>query len=205
MSTFWDKVAKVYDISEKTNKKVNDTMAECVAEEIKQGARVLDCAAGTGMLTLAAAKNAAHVVCTDYSAEMLKVAKKRSWKEGYHNISFSRRDIYNLKDADNTYDTVIAGNVIHLLDEPEKAFAELVRVTKKGGKIIIPTYLVSEEKHFGLIIKAYKLIGFDPKTSFDTEKYMNFIADNAEANECAEYSTSYIPGAVPAGFAVIVK
>ena len=36
-------------------------------------------------------------------------------------------------------------------------------------------------------------------------QYLNFIADNAEANGCAEYSTRYIHGNVPLGFAVIKK
>lgn len=35
----------------------------------------------------------------------------------------------------------VAANVIHLLDDPYKAIAELDRVCKRGGKIIIPTYL----------------------------------------------------------------
>lgn len=41
---------------------------------------------------------------------------------------------------------MVAANVIHLLDEPYKALAELDRVCRIGGKIIIPTYMNKNEK-----------------------------------------------------------
>ena len=45
---------------------------------------------------------------------------------------------------DDTFDKVVASNVRHLLDEPYKAVDELIRVCKKGGKVIIPTYINTE-------------------------------------------------------------
>ena len=53
MKTFWDKIACLYDLAEFTNKSVNDQMAKAVENEIPQGALVLDCAAGTGALSMA--------------------------------------------------------------------------------------------------------------------------------------------------------
>ena len=48
-------------------------------------------------------------------------------------------------------------------------------------------------------------MGFDCSKAFTVDEYLNFIADNAEVNGCAEYSTRYIHGNVPLGFAVIKK
>ena len=206
MSSFWDKFSGLYDMFELLNYNVNRQMCRAVEEEIPKGAVVLDCAAGTGMLSMAAAKNAKKVICTDVSKNMLIEAMKKARRKGIYNIAFAKRDITSLKDKDNTYDAVIAGNVIHLLSDPEKAFSELVRVTKKGGKIIIPTYLVRES---GLIFKAciriYKLMGFSPKSDMNTEDYLDLIAENAEKNGCMEYSTRLLLGNIPAGFAVIKK
>lgn len=205
MKSFWDKTADYYDIAELTNRSVNEQMARAVENEIPAGALVLDCAAGTGTLSMAAAKNAKHVTCTDMSKEMLIKAMKKARRLGIYNISFAKRDITALKDPDNRYDAVIAGNVLHLLDDPQKAFSELVRVTKPGGKVIIPTYLQGEAGAFGLLIKLWGVLGFECKKVFTVDEYLNFIADNAEANGCAEYSTRYIHGNVPLGFAVIKK
>ena len=46
MSTFWDRVAGLYDLVERTNRKVNAAAAARVAGLVPIGARVLDCAAG---------------------------------------------------------------------------------------------------------------------------------------------------------------
>ena len=57
------------------------------------------------------------------------------------NVTFKKVDITNIKCKDERFDKVVAGNVIHLLPEPENALHELERVVKPGGKIIIPTYI----------------------------------------------------------------
>lgn len=206
MSSFWDKFSGLYDLFELLNYNVNRQMCRAVEEEIPPNALVLDCAAGTGMLSMAAAKNATKVICTDVSKNMLIEAMKKARRRGVYNIAFAKRDITSLKDGDNTYDVVMAGNVVHLLSDPAKAFSELVRVTKKGGKIIIPTYLVRESSlFFRACIGVYKLMGFSPNKDMNTEDYLNLIAENAEKNGCMEYSTRLLLGNIPAGFAVIKK
>ena len=50
---FWDKIAGVYDIAEAFNGKVYNKLTHAVAKLTPEGSRVLDCAAGTGNLSLA--------------------------------------------------------------------------------------------------------------------------------------------------------
>ena len=206
MSSFWDTFAGIYDLNENIfNRSVNEQMCKALENEIPEGAMVLDCAAGTGMLSMTAAKNAKKVLCTDLSKKMLIQAMKKSRRSGIHNIAFAKRNITALKDPDNSFDVVIAGNVMHLLDDPGKAFSELVRVTKKGGKIILPTYVTKEAGLFSkLCIEVYRLLGYKGK-AMNTEDYLNFIAENAEKNDCLEYSTRLLLGNIPAAFAVIKK
>lgn len=67
MTDFWDKIAGVYDLAESINGDVYHEMCAQTERLVPAGAKVLDCAAGTGELSLAAAKNAESVVCTDLS------------------------------------------------------------------------------------------------------------------------------------------
>lgn len=206
MSSFWNTFAGIYDLSQMVfNRSVNEQMCKALENEIPKGAIVLDCAAGTGMLSMTAAKNAKKVLCTDLSKQMLIQSMKKARRNGVHNIAFAKRNITALKDPDNSFDVVIAGNVMHLLDDPAKAFSELVRVTKKGGKIILPTYVTKESGLlFKLCIAVYKLLGYNGR-AMCTEEYLNFIAENSEKNGCCEYSTRLLLGNIPAGFAVIKK
>ena len=80
MSTFWDRVAWLYDLAERSNRAVNAVAAARVAELVPVGARVLDCAAGTGEFSLAAAVRAGSVTCTDLSQAMLDQAKQKAKK-----------------------------------------------------------------------------------------------------------------------------
>lgn len=82
MSTFWDRWARFYDLAHFSNHRVNGAAAARVAELIPTGVRVLDCAAGTGEFSLAAAKRAGSVLCTDLSLPMLERARRKAKKQG---------------------------------------------------------------------------------------------------------------------------
>ena len=73
------------------------------------------------------------------SQNMLKQTDAKTRKFG--NVEVRMADLTRLDYADKSFDKVVAGNVIHLLDNPADAVAELVRVCKPGGKVVIPTYI----------------------------------------------------------------
>lgn len=194
--TFWDKIAWLYDFAESLNPKSYKVMLEGIKAVVPEGANVLDCAAGTGELSIAAAEKAGHVLCTDMSLPMLERARKKSAKKGIKNISFGERDIFDLPDEDNTYDVSVAGNVLHLLEEPEKAVRELCRVTKQGGRVILPTFMA---KNSNPLIKIYTLLGYKAFASYTVESYKKMLKDCG----CGPVKVTKISGLVPVAFGVI--
>ena len=200
--TFWDRVAGLYDLAEWSNRKVNAAARVRVGELIPIGARVLDCAAGTGQFSLAAARRAGSVLCTDQSEAMLARARKKAAKRGLSNIGFALRDITALSDPDGAFDVVIAANVLHLLPEPEKAVRELWRVTAPGGRLILPTYLQGKAgAAYGSMIKIYQGVGFHYEYAFTPETYREFL----EGLGLAPVALEVISGGVPEGIAVLEK
>ena len=202
MSTFWDRWAWFYDLAERSNRTVNAAAAARVAGLVPVGARVLDCAAGTGEFSLAAAKRATSVLCTDQSRPMLDRARKKAAKRGLTNISFAQRDVTALSDPDGSFDVVIAANVLHLLPEPGIAVRELWRVTAPGGRLILPTYLQGKAgTAYGAMIKIYQGVGFHYEHAFTSETYRTFLEGLALAPVLLEV----IPGGVPEGIGVLEK
>ena len=131
---FWDRVSGIYDLFGKIyNGKVNREMCTAVAEEIRTDDRVLECACGTGLITAAVAGKCRELVATDYSEGMLKQTRKKCGS--FSNVEIRSADILNLPFPDESFDVVIAANVIHLLDDPYKALSELDRVCRPGGKL----------------------------------------------------------------------
>ena len=202
MSTFWDRVAWLYDLVERSNRAVNTAAAARTAQLVPAGARVLDCAAGTGEFSLAAAKRAGTVLCTDQSPAMLDRARKKAKKRGLTNVSFALRDVTALSDPDGSFEAVIAANVLHLLSQPEKAVRELWRVTAPGGRLILPTYLQGRVgTAYGTMIKIYQGVGFHYEHAFTSETYQMLL----ESLNLAPVLVEVIPGRVPEGIAVLEK
>ena len=202
MSTFWDRWARFYDLAERSNRRVNRAAAVRVGALIPPGARVLDCAAGTGEFSLAAAGRASSVLCTDLSLPMLDRARRKAEKRGLTNIRFARRDVTALSDREGSFDVVIAANVLHLLPEPEKAVRELWRVAAPGGRLILPTYLQGRAgAACGAMIKIYQGVGFHYEHAFTPETYRQFL----EGLELAPVTVEVIPGGVPEGIALLEK
>ena len=202
MSTFWDRWARFYDLAERSNRRVNRAAAVRVGALIPPGARVLDCAAGTGEFSLAAAGRASSVLCTDLSLPMLDRARRKAEKRGLTNIRFARRDVTALSDREGSFDVVIAANVLHLLPEPEKAVRELWRVAAPGGRLILPTYLQGRAgAAYGTMIKIYQGVGFHYEHAFTPETYRQFL----EGLELAPVTVEVIPGGVPEGIALLEK
>ena len=202
MSTFWDRWARFYDLAERSNRRVNRAAAVRVGALIPPGARVLDCAAGTGEFSLAEAGRASSVLCTDLSLPMLDRARRKAEKRGLTNIRFARRDVTALSDREGSFDVVIAANVLHLLPEPEKAVRELWRVAAPGGRLILPTYLQGRAgAAYGAMIKIYQGVGFHYEHAFTPETYRRLL----EGLELAPVAVEVIPGRVPEGIALLEK
>ena len=174
---FWDKIACVYDIfANIINRKTNIKLCNVVEGEISSTDDVLECACGTGLLTKAISEKCNSLIATDYSIKMLRIAERKLKK--YQNIKFDCVDIMKLPYPNNNFDIVVAGNVIHLLNDPIKAIQELDRVCKLNGKIIIPTYMNKNNAgNVDNVSNSIDKLGVNFKRQFNKEKYMSFFKD----------------------------
>lgn len=198
--SYWDSVSGVYDIFERVyNKRCYDGTGERVAEEIDEGDNVLECACGTGSISVFLAKKCRRLVATDLSSGMMRQAEKKC--RAFGNTRFCKADITELRCRDEVFDKVVAGNVIHLLDEPKKAIDELLRVCKRGGKVIIPTYINMGRDGSEWLIKLIDIAGANFARQFDMESYKKFFADCGYEN----VRFDVVEGRMPCALAVITK
>jgi ubiquinone/menaquinone biosynthesis C-methylase UbiE len=147
-------------------------MLETVRDSIPQGAAVLEAAAGTGSISVAVSGKARSVLCTDISDNMLKAARRKT--ADLANVTVAKRSIYDLGEPDGAFDVVIAGQVLHLIDEPKTAAAELRRAAK--SMVILPMSFTKNLRgtaKFGL--NVYRLFGFAPKLEFTQDEYTAFL------------------------------
>jgi len=174
-SNFWDFCAPFYDIAEKMNGRSYGEMLKLAESLVPKGATVLEAAAGTGAISIAVSGKASSILCTDISEKMLNVARRKIKKRDIGNIEVASRSIYDLGEADNAFDIVIAGQVLHLVDEPQKAANELRRIAK--SMIILPMSFTKNLRGISkLSFNLYKLLGFAPRVELAADEYGGFLA-----------------------------
>ena len=135
------------------------------------------------------------VAKTSVSAKMVQKAKKNC--AVFSNISFAQADITALPYPDACFDKVVAGNVIHLLDEPLKALRELNRVCKDDGLLIIPTYMNKNENGDpGKLSATLDKAGADFKREFTVDSYRQFLSGAGYEDVRVTLAEGRIPCAV---------
>ena len=100
--------------------------------------KLLDVPVGTGVFT--AAKYArmlrADIIGLDYSQDMLNQARVRFREERIGNCRLIQGDVGALPFADSTFDIVLSMNGFHAFPDKEKAYSEVNRVLKPGGRLV---------------------------------------------------------------------
>ncbi len=103
------------------------------------GSHVLDCATGTGDLALAFKRRvgeAGRVVGTDFCAEMLGPAAEKAQRAELK-VELEVADAQALPYAPDSFDVASISFGIRNVDDPVKCLAELARVVKPGGRVVV--------------------------------------------------------------------
>lgn len=125
-----------------------------VLKSLKPADKILEVGCGEGIVSVFAAKRGISITAVDISRANLLAAKELANKEGVENkISFIEGDAENLPFDDNSFDVVIADNVLEHLPSFEKGLREVKRVTKKRAIIALPTAMFN--------LSVFALLGGD--------------------------------------------
>ena len=110
---------------------------------IQSGDRIIEVGVGTG-LSLSLYPESCKVVGIDITRRMLERAKAKKEKLGLSHIDLFEMDGENICFDDDSFDHAVLPFVISVVPNLERLMAEIKRVTKKGGKIIIMNHLCTK-------------------------------------------------------------
>lgn len=99
--------------------------------------RVLDVACGPGLVATACAAKAQWVEGLDITPAMLAEAKQQQQTLGLDNLSWTLGDAQAMPYEDAGFDCVLTRYSFHHLQQPETVFAQMCRVCKPGGRVLV--------------------------------------------------------------------
>jgi SAM-dependent methyltransferase/predicted transcriptional regulator len=105
-----------------------------------------DLGCGTGQVSAALASFVTRVVAVDTSAAMLQAAKKRL--AGFDNVDLRRGELEALPIDDDRLDVAVLMLVLHHVPEPAKVLAEVARVLKPGGRVVVGDMLPHDRENY---------------------------------------------------------
>ena len=125
----------------------------CEALDVRAGETLLDVAAGNGNVSLAAARRFCDVLSTDYVPLLLERGRTRAEADGL-SIRFQEADAEALPFASDSFDVVTSSFGVMFTANQESAAAELLRVTRSGGRIGLANWTPT-----GFVGRLFKTIG----------------------------------------------
>jgi demethylmenaquinone methyltransferase/2-methoxy-6-polyprenyl-1,4-benzoquinol methylase len=181
VAAMFDGVAKRYDL-------VNDLLslgrtkawrkATTKAIEPRPGMKILDLAAGTGSSSEPLAAAGADVIPADFSEGMLAAGRKAR-----PHLPFTKADALNLPFADGEFDVATISFGLRNTQKTAKALAEMYRVVKPGGLLVVtefssPTFALFRTIYTNYLMRALPAIA--RKTSSNPDAYI-YLAESIRA------------------------
>ncbi len=139
--------------------RIADTMRQSGEEliatlDIQPGAQLLDLGCGDGTTALPAAKRGADVLGVDIASNLVAAGNARADKAGLSNVRFMEGDASNLSGiVDNRFDLVISIFGAMFAPRPFDVAREIVRVTRRGGRIIMGNWIPGDPTLVAQILK----------------------------------------------------
>lgn len=176
---FWNWFSGKYDrFIEITLEKTYRQLYELLKEDIDISDNVLEIATGTGLLAFEICNHLNKIKAIDIAPKMIQLACEKQQTKKITNIGFEVGDSCNLAFKDNSFDVVIASNVLHLLFFPEKALAEIGRVLKPGGKAILPTFCHAQNFKSRISSSFMGMFNFKAQNKWTLESFELFLKNN---------------------------
>ena len=126
---------------EQTTRPVTEWMVG--AFDPQPGDTVLELAAGPGDVGFAAAPllgNGGRLISSDFSSEMVEVARRRAAELGLRNVEHRRIDAEDIPLEDDSVDGVLCRFGLMLMPDPEAVVAEMRRVLRPGGRLALAVW-----------------------------------------------------------------
>jgi 2-polyprenyl-3-methyl-5-hydroxy-6-metoxy-1,4-benzoquinol methylase len=154
---FWDKLSLNYD--KKAKDKTYSMIVNKCRKYVNPDDVVLDFACATGLYSFEFAAGVKEIVAFDSSSKMIEIAKRKAEDNKIGNILFSQSTLFDEQFRSDTFNIILALNILLYMDDLQKVTQRMRELLKPGGLVITSTACLGEKRSFaGIFISAVVFI-----------------------------------------------
>ena len=190
---FWNKAAEKYAKSPiKDMNAYNKSMA-LTKTRLSQDDNVLEFGCGTGSTALLLADSVNHIIASDISGNMIEIAKAKAQDQQIENVSFVKGTLSDNSLRKNSFDAIMAFNILHLIEDLPQTIARIDELLKPQGLFISKTVCMAEKSRlWAILLPIMRAIGLAPYVRLmKIRELENFITSKGfEIIETGNYPAS---------------
>ncbi len=185
---FWDALARKYAAQPVSDPDAWDRTLDRTRHYLRAEDKVLEVGGGTGSSALRLAGACGHLTSTDFAPEMIAIAREKAGDTA--NVTFEVADMELDGYAEESFDAVLAFNLLHLLPTLERDLRRLAAVTKPGGVFVSKTVCLGGSLVLRPLIKVLQWVGKAPHVRFLKPAELDAMIEAAgfEIVETGEYN-----------------
>ena len=173
-SRFWNKAASGY-----SKKKINNVPAyqhklSVTQKYLTPDSHVVELGCGTGSTALIHAPYVKHILATDISDNMIAIAREKAQQQGVVNVDFETASAESLV-LKEPVDTILALNILHLLENREQAIANIYNWLKPDGIFVTSTVCLGDSpslKWLKVVFPLGRKVGLIPRVKVITQEHL---------------------------------
>ncbi len=162
---FWDGASKNYDKTEERFEYIHNKSRENTSKLLKDSDTVLDYGCGTGTAACQFSSQVKEIHAIDISSKMIEIAKEKAAVGKIENVCFEQSDIFDKKYSAQSYDVILAFNMLHTVPSPKDVVWRTNELLKPDGLFISVTPCLGQKMSF-LVNLQIQLVRFLCKFGF---------------------------------------
>jgi len=145
---FWDRASKNYDKTEERFEYIHSKSRENAKKYLNGSNIVLDYGCGTGTASCEIANRVKEIHAIDISSKMIEIAKRKAVASKVENINFVQTDIFDKRYKKESFDVILAFNMLHTVADPQVVMRRVYELLKPEGLFISVTPCLREKMAF---------------------------------------------------------
>ena len=145
---FWDTASENYDKTEERFEYIHSKSRENTKKHLKDSDIVLDYGCGTGTTSCDLANHVKEIHAIDISSKMIGIAKEKAVVGKVENINFLQTDLFDKRYNNESFDTILAFNMLHTVSNPQDVTQRIYELLKPEGLFISITPCLRDKMSF---------------------------------------------------------